>query len=72
MFAARVFKGAEDKGAAAVVLHVVGQVLAGDVGRAALVGALDWEAGAVVLVVLELGRKSTAHHSINRSKHAGR
>ena len=61
VLAAGVFKWAEHERAAAVVLHVIGQVLAGDVGCAALVGALDREAGAVVLVVLELGRKSTTH-----------
>lgn len=52
VFAAGIFEGAEDKRAAAVVLHVVSQVLPGDVGCAALVRALDREAGAVVLVVL--------------------
>lgn len=53
MFAAGVFEGAEDERAAAVVLDVVGQVLPGDVGRAALVRTLDGEARAVVLVVLQ-------------------
>lgn len=53
VFAAGVFEGAEDERAAAVVLDVVGQVLPGDVGRAALVRTLDGEARAVVLVVLQ-------------------
>lgn len=52
MFAAGVFEGAENERAATVVLHVVGQVLSGDVGRATLVRALDRKARAVVLVVL--------------------
>lgn len=52
VFAACIFKGAEDESAAAVVLYMVGQVLAGDVGRPTLVGTLDGKARAVVLVVL--------------------
>lgn len=52
VFAACVFEGAENERAAAVVLHVVRQVLSGDVGCAALVWALDRKARAVVLVVL--------------------
>lgn len=66
VFAARVLKGAQDQRTAAVVLHVVGQVLAGDVGRAALVGTLDRKPGAVVLVVLERegkGVKRTPRHA---------
>lgn len=53
MFATGVFEGAEDERAAAVVLHVVSQILSGDVGRPALVWTLDREARAVVLVVLQ-------------------
>lgn len=53
MFAACIFEGAEDESTAAVVLHVVSQVLAGDVGRPALVRTLDGEPGTVVLVVLQ-------------------
>lgn len=53
VFAACVFEGAEDEGTAAVVLHMVSQVLAGDVGRPALVRALDGKPRAVVLVVLQ-------------------
>ena len=52
MFAAGVFEGAENEGTAAVVLHVVGQILPGNVGRATLVGTLDRKSRAVVLVVL--------------------
>lgn len=52
VFAAGVFKGAENERTAAVVLHVVSQVLSGDVGRAALVWALHRKSRAVVLVVL--------------------
>lgn len=55
VFAACIFEGAEDQSAAAVVLHVVRQVLAGDVGRPALVGTLDGKPRAVVLVVLQRG-----------------
>lgn len=58
MFAACVFEGAEDESAAAVVLHVVRQVLAGDVGRPTLVGTLDGKPRAVVLVVLCRGKFS--------------
>lgn len=57
MFAAGVFKGAEDERAATVVLHVIGQVLSGDVGCAALVWALDRKPRAVVLVVLQERRQ---------------
>lgn len=53
MFAACIFEGAEDKSTAAVVLYVVSQVLAGDVGRPTLVRTLDGEPRAVVLVVLQ-------------------
>lgn len=53
MFAACVFEGAEDKSTATVVLHVISQVLAGDVGRPALVRTLDGKPRAVVLVVLQ-------------------
>lgn len=53
VFATGVFEGAEDERAAAVVLHVVSQILSGDVGRPALVWTLDREARAVVLVVLQ-------------------
>lgn len=53
MFAAGVFEGAENECAAAVVLHMVGQILSGDVGCAALVWALDRKPRAVVLVVLQ-------------------
>lgn len=53
VFAACVFEGAEDEGTATVVLHMVSQVLAGDVGRPALVRALDGKPRAVVLVVLQ-------------------
>lgn len=52
MFAACIFEGAEDESTAAVVLDVVSQVLAGDVGRPTLVRTLDGKARAVVLVVL--------------------
>lgn len=52
MFAASIFKRAEDQSTAAVVLHVVRQVLPGDVGSAALVWALDRKARAVKLMVL--------------------
>lgn len=52
MFAASVFEGAEYKRTAAVVFHVVSQVLSGDVGRAALVWALHRKSRAVVLMVL--------------------
>lgn len=60
VFAAGVFEGAEDERAAAVVLHVVGQVLSGDVGCPALVRTLDGEARAVVLVVLQRTRQHRA------------
>lgn len=53
MFAAGVFEGAENERAAAVVLHVVSQILSGDVGCATLVWTLDREPRAVVLVVLQ-------------------
>lgn len=53
VFAAGVFEGAENERAAAVVLHVVSQILSGDVGCATLVGTLDREPRAVVLVVLQ-------------------
>lgn len=53
MLAAGIFEGAEDERAAAVVLHVVSQILSGDVGSPALVWTLDREARAVVLVVLQ-------------------
>lgn len=52
VFAAGVFERTEDEGVAAVILHVIGQVFAGDVGSAALVRTLDREARAVVLMVL--------------------
>lgn len=52
VFAAGVFEGAEYKRTAAVVLHVVSQVLSGDVRRTALVWALHRKSRAVVLVVL--------------------
>lgn len=52
VFAAGIFEGTEDKRIAAVVLHVIGQVLPGDVRSAALVWTLDREAWAVILVVL--------------------
>lgn len=52
VFAAGVFERTEDECVAAVVLDVVGQVLPGDVGSAALVWTLDREARAVILVVL--------------------
>lgn len=52
MFAAGIFEGAENERTAAIVLHVVSQVLSGDVGRAALVRALHRKPRAVVLVVL--------------------
>lgn len=53
MFAACIFEGAEDESTAAVVLHVVSQVLAGDVGCPTLVWTLDGKPRAVVLVVLQ-------------------
>lgn len=53
VFAACVFEGAEDESTAAVVLHMVSQVLAGDVGRPTLVRTLDGKPRAVVLVVLQ-------------------
>lgn len=56
MLAAGVFEGAQNESAATVILHVVRQILPGDVGCAALVWALDRKARAVVLVVL-LGRR---------------
>lgn len=52
VLAAGVFERTEDKCIAAVVLHMVGQVLPGNVGSAALVRTLDREARAVILVVL--------------------
>lgn len=52
VFAAGVFEGAENECTAAVVLHMISQVLSGDVGCAALVWALDRKSRAVVLVVL--------------------
>lgn len=55
VFAAGVFERTKNESAAAVVLDVVGQILSGDVGGAALVWALDRKAGAVVLVVLSRG-----------------
>lgn len=65
MFAAGVFERTEDEGVAAVVLHVIGQVLAGDVGGAALVRTLDREARAVVLMVL--WRNTTEHENKTHS-----
>lgn len=53
VFTACLFEGAEDEGAAAVVLHVVSQVLPGNVGCAALVRTLDGKSRAVILVVLQ-------------------
>lgn len=53
MLAAGVFEGAENERAAAVVLHMVSQILSGDIGCAALVWALDRKPRAVVLVVLQ-------------------
>ncbi len=53
VFAAGIFEGAENERAAAVVLHMVSQILSGDVGCAALVRALDRKPRAVVLVVLQ-------------------
>lgn len=53
MFAAGIFKGAEDECTATVVLHMVSQILSGDVGCAALVWALDRKPRTVVLVVLQ-------------------
>lgn len=53
MFAASVFEGAENECIAAVVLHVVGQVLPSDVRCATLVWALDRKSRAVVLMVLQ-------------------
>lgn len=52
VFAASVFEGAENERAATVVFDMVSQILAGDVGRATLVWALDRKPRAVVLVVL--------------------
>lgn len=69
VFAAGIFEGTENEGAAAVVLHMVGQVLPGNVGRAALVWALDRKARAVVLMVLQRtdsnSGKNTAGVQIN-------
>lgn len=56
MFAAGVFEGAENKCAATVLLHMVGQILPGDVGGATLVWALNRKPRAMELMVL-LGRK---------------
>lgn len=53
MFAPGIFKGAENEGATTVILHMVSQVLSGNVGCAALVWALDRKARAVVLMVLQ-------------------
>lgn len=53
MFTACLFEGAENERAAAVVLHVVSQVLPGNVGCAALVRTLDGKSRAVILVVLQ-------------------
>lgn len=53
VFAAGVFEGAENERAATVVLHMVSQILPGDVGCATLVWALDRKARAVVLMVLQ-------------------
>lgn len=61
VFAASVFEGAENERAAAVVLHMVSQVLPGDVGCAALVWALDRKPRAVVLVVLQRSQGQRYH-----------
>lgn len=53
MFAACFFERAENERAAAVVLHMVRQILSGDVWCAALVWALDRKPRAVELVVLQ-------------------
>lgn len=53
VFAAGVFEGTENERAATVVLHMVSQILPGNVGCATLVGALDRESRTVVLVVLQ-------------------
>lgn len=66
MFAACIFEGAEDKSTAAVVLYVVSQVLAGDVGRPTLVWTLDGKPRAVVLVVLQ--RKECSEEVTPRKK----
>lgn len=58
MFAAGVFEGTENERAAAVVLHMVSQVLPGDVGCTALVWALYRKPRAVVLMVLSESRES--------------
>lgn len=52
VFAASVFKWAQDQCTATIVLHMIGQVLPGDVRGAALIRTLDWETRAVVLMVL--------------------
>lgn len=53
VFAAGVFEGAENERAATIVLHMISQILSGDVGCATLVRALDRKPRAVVLVVLD-------------------
>lgn len=53
VFAAGVFEGAENECAAAVVLHMVSQILSGNIGCATLVWALNRKPRAVVLVVLD-------------------
>lgn len=56
MFTAGVLKGAQHQRAAAAFLHVGGQVLSGDVGRATLIRALNGEARTVVLMILQKDR----------------
>lgn len=53
VFATGVFERAQNERTAAVVLHMVSQILSGNIGCATLVWALDRKPRAVVLVVLQ-------------------
>ena len=59
VLAACIFERAEDQGTAAILLHMVRQILPGDVGCTTLVWALDREPWAVVLVVLRDRERQT-------------
>ncbi len=69
VFAASVFKGAENECAAAVVLHMVSQILSGNVGCATLVWALHRKPRAVVLVVLQGGGRVNINVCIDDRQH---